>query len=272
MVISYLAKLPDPRFPLTLTFGPNVPRFKDETLQSRLKGDWFGEFRGLYLMGRFGHAVRDVGGEYYRRPSSKPPYAHLAKCEESLEGLLQFTREWGSLGVLTSIAKEESQCFGDPGTPWVREEPQKNFWLDCEGWIHLKRRFTDLLNRAEHTGTSSRSRNRALEELIEGERWHAYDTGFLRLGLDWDKKRKAAKPMIVADSLYQAFVGMLWLDVSERSQMLLRCADPNCGAYFVSSNSRKIFCDPACGAKVSKRKWWANTGGERRKARGRYAQ
>jgi hypothetical protein len=107
-------------------------------------------------------------------------------------------------------------------------------------------------------------------ELIARETWDWFDAGSLHMGLAW--KLHALQPQIVADSLYLAFVLMLWLDIAAKGRRVLRCADSECAKYFITERSNKLYCSPACALTVARRNWWRKHGNEWRQRRTRQSK
>jgi len=246
MVISYLARLPD-RNTFQLAQGNTVRRIDlDGQLQP-------GGQVGQFLLGRFSDRTQDVAAEYYRRRGRRPPYLEFAANCTDTDAILDFTAQWGLLTTSHSVpdgwkpARRESWC------PWRGD--QKDFLMDLSGWRSLHQRFQRL---QEVAAAPTRNGRRTLCDLLSRESNLDFDAGNLHLGLEW--KAEAFQPQIVTSSLYMAFVAMLWLDVTARGRRLLRCADPGCGKYFSTERPNKIYCDPICALRTSRRNWWRRNG------------
>lgn len=258
MVISYLAQLPEPRS-YRLMQAETVRRpDPDGTLGERMAPGQFGP----YLLGRLTERKKDVCAEYYRSRRRRPLYSALAECPEDFGSIMAFTTTWGYLGERHPIPKGWRELVGKPDCPWRGD--QSDFLMDLTGWVILKRRFMLWLAAAEQP----RNRRDVLK-LMDTESWHAFDAGQLNFGMVLQNREWI--PQVRPHSLYMAFVAMLWLDIAAKDRMLLRCADPECGRFFITDRRDKKYCDSECALRVARRSWWRAHGSQwrrKRKSRG----
>jgi hypothetical protein len=257
MVISYLARVPDPST-LWWDVGLTWPRDYLSPVSAS------GECHAAYLIGRFGKSSRDVCREYYTSLGHSPPYIALAACGHDLEAAMTFTQTWGPLG--RSIPLPEGLLNSVRYQPWL--DDGADFCADLEGWLYLKGRFDQLISLAEKGTRQSRDE---IAAFFRAECVAAGDAGHFGLELAWKQHEFASTvteqcmPCLVADSLYLAFVAMVWLDFAVEGRRLLRCANPRCGQYFSSENPTQLYCQGTCAQNVARRNWWNNKGSERRK-------
>jgi hypothetical protein len=261
MVISYLARIPE-KASFCASAGATIPRREGAVEANTNSEVLFGE-TSLYLMGRFTDEARDVCAAYYQsKAKRRPPYLALANSTGDLASSLDFTAKWGPLGHSLPILPGWAEAIGKPPCPWKGDH--KDFLIDLAGWAHLHRRFRQLCSFAAGGSRLSAANRKNITDFLCEESWNEFDAGPLRLGLEWNTTRSGWTPQIVTASLYQAFVAMLWLDISRREQMLLYCANSSCGKLFVTSRTNKLYCDAACAAKVARLKWWRTKGKKNR--------
>jgi hypothetical protein len=257
--------MPD-RSTVGVTVAGTLPRAPiDASVVPYLQGNPLGEV-GTYVVGRFSDKpARDVCSEYYRSRGKRPPYLALAQCGNDLESALNFTLAWGPLTQNHQLPAELHNKVLPK--PWLGDG--NDFCADLTGWIHLKKRFDLLLSQAESNTSASK---REITRFFHGEGLHQYDAGRVSLGLDWvagergpGKIRKTWEPQLVTDSLYLAFVAMVWLDIAVRGRRWLRCANVKCGEYFSTERRNQSYCQSKCAGAVAKRGWWNRKGAARRK-------
>ena len=71
------------------------------------------------------------------------------------------------------------------------------------------------------------------------------------LGSNGVRKGMHREPKIAAESLYFAFVSMLWLDISQSHMLLHLRENARCGEYFTTDRPNKIYCsDEVCQKKL----------------------
>ena len=256
MVISYLARIPDAST-FQICEGQTVRRAEpDGSYGKRFQAGQEGRF----LAGRFTGKHRDVCAEYYRSRNKRPPYFALAECPETEDSIQEFTAKWGTLNSGAGIPPQWKALMARPGCHWLGDS--EDFLMDIEGWIVLKQRFSLWLRAAQEKGPTARAK---LLKLIENEGSFSFDGGSFSLGLAWQSS--SWLPQIRTQSLYLAFVAMLWLDISARDRMILCCANSKCGRYFTTERPNKKYCDPICGSQVARRHWWRVHGAAWRKNR-----
>jgi hypothetical protein len=269
MVISYLARVPD-KETVQCTVAPTVSRAPVGGAPlpdlPYLHQDFSMEL-GAYLVGRFSDKpARDVCSNYYSSRGKLPPYLALARCGDDLESAIKFTLTWGPLTQNNPLPAElQNEVLPKP---WLGDG--KDFCVDLTGWISLKKRFDLLMSLAESNTSVSK---REITRFFRSEGWHQYDAGRVSLGLDWvaeergpGKIRNTWEPQLLTDSLYLAFVAMVWLDIAVRGRRWLRCANVKCGEYFSTEKRNQSYCQLRCAEAVAKRRWWNETGSARRKA------
>ena len=135
--------------------------------------------------------------------------------------------------------------------------------MDAMGWLYLKEQFAWLMAVAKPE--QSHFNTEGLNTLLNPGASNPFDAGNLTVSFEWDEERQLRIPTLVPQTLYQAFVVMLWLDVSTRNKRLRRCENPQCCSYFVAEKANKKFCDNTCALRVTQRRYQAQKRAARHK-------
>jgi len=235
MEIFYLAQLPE-KSSLRIMLQSDAG-WEDEDGEMRDVG-----LRVKHLVGRWSSRVREIS---YTPGSQPAPHCVLAALGTDEQNILNFTSEWGVLGW--SILR-----------PGVRERLGIDFSMNLEAWRRQHARTNELLGLA----ASHRERDKKkLSRLFALAQRAEMKAGELRPVVE---SGRALRLKLVATSLWDALLMMLWLDLGATQFRVLQCADPACRRFFTTDRPNRIYCETACAARVAKRKWWRKKGAQRR--------
>lgn len=245
-----------------------------------------------YVCGEYA-ARRQVFAEYYRALAARGnelfPHFVFARSRETVEGILDFTSEWGPLRPNTSGEPLLRTAFGSGASP------ENYFAFYTDDWRANRRRFAEAVRLVEADDikalrrllpyqhqSENPVRTAALYPYFEAgtaievlERLWTGDGRMTtagvrrtaeRCGIFFTEKGGPKHRLVLeAVSLADAFWHMLLMDLTERKPMVRACANAKCRTPFLADRSDQKYCGPDCARRVANLAYYHRTGAANRK-------
>lgn len=261
--------------------------------EASLRVGRFGKYE--YVCGEYA-LRREVFADYYRPSRTNgvehAPHLSFAKSDNSLEGILNFTYNWGPLSP--NLADDSLLRFAFDTKE--RPNPENFFAFYVGNWRASQKRFADAVQSAANDNVEAVRwllpyRQPAMGPIKSGALYPYIDTGtpIEVLERHWmadgrmtkDEVRRTARHWRIffpekggpryqlvfeAASLMDAFWHMLFIDLTVRRPMIRICANPRCMQTYRAGRSNQMYCGSDCAKKAANLEYYHRKGKERRRS------